>query len=109
MSSTTAHHTVEVLRDIFATHGYPRLLVSDNVPQLTADYLESYLHSHHILHHKSSPYHPATNGLAENMVKNVKQWLKKQEGKMTFNTMLAIFYAPTEMLHTLSQVDHQQK
>ena len=73
MSSTTAHHTMEVLQDIFATHGYPGLLVSDNEPQLTADYFESYLRSHHILHHKSSPYHPATNGLAQNMVKNVKQ------------------------------------
>ena len=65
MSFTTTHHTVEVLRDIFATHGYPRLLVSDNGPQLTADYFKSYLCSHHILHHKLSPYHPATNGLAE--------------------------------------------
>ena len=48
MSSTTAHHTVEVLLDIFSTHAYPRLLVSDNGPQLTADYLESYLRSHHL-------------------------------------------------------------
>ena len=107
MSSTTAHHTMAVLQDIFATHGYPQLLASNNVPQLSADYFESYLHSHHILHHKSSLYHPATNGLAESMVKNVKQWLNKQEGKTTFNTMLTIFYAPTETFHTLSPVDTQ--
>ena len=65
MSSTTAPHKIEVLKDIFATHGYPRLLVSDNGPQLTANHLENYLLSHHVLHHKSAPYHPATYGLAE--------------------------------------------
>ena len=30
MSSTTAPHTIEVLKDIFATHGYPRLLFLNN-------------------------------------------------------------------------------
>ena len=58
MSSTTACHTVEVLKEIFATHGYPCLLVSDNGPQLTTDHLESYLLNHCVLHHRSTPYHP---------------------------------------------------
>ena len=64
---------IEVLQDVFATHGFPRLLVSDNGPQFTSEEFGSFLHSHNIVHHKSPPYHPATNGLAENMVKNVKQ------------------------------------
>ena len=72
MSSTTKHHTVEVLWYIFATHGYPQLLVSDNGSQLTADCFKSYLRRHCILDHKSAPYHTAINGLAENIVKNVK-------------------------------------
>ena len=78
MSSTTAQRTIEVLHDLFAIHGFPRMLVSDNSPQFTADVLQEYLYSNYIRHHRSAPYHPATNGLAENMVKNVKQWLKKQ-------------------------------
>ena len=100
MSSTTACHTVEVLKEIFATHGYPHLLVSDNGPQLTADHLESYLLNHHVLHHRSAPYHPATNGLAENMVKNVKQWLDKQGGGSSFTSMLSDF------LRTYRNVPH---
>ena len=35
-SSTTAHCTSEMLQEIFATHGFPRILVSDNGPQFIA-------------------------------------------------------------------------
>jgi len=62
----TTQHTIEVLEDIFTTHGFPRLLVSDNRPQFTAEEFGSFLQSSNIVHHKSPPYHPATNGLAEN-------------------------------------------
>ena len=102
MSSTTAQHTIEVLQDIFATHGFPRLLVSDNGPQFIADNFTTYLCSNQIAHHKSAPYHPATNGLAENMVKNVKQWLKKQETGATFSAMLSDF------LRTYRNVPHTE-
>ena len=34
--STTAGRTIEVLKHVFAMPGFPRLLVLDNGPQLTA-------------------------------------------------------------------------
>ena len=42
-SSTTAERTIEVLEDVFATHGFLRLLVSDNGPQFTAMEFENFL------------------------------------------------------------------
>jgi len=33
MSATTAQATVQQLREIFATHGFPQMIVSDNGPQ----------------------------------------------------------------------------
>ena len=72
-SSTTAERTIEVLEGVFATHGFPRLLVSDNGPQFTAMEFENFLKRNQTSHRKSPLYHPATIGLAENMVKNVKQ------------------------------------
>ena len=100
-SSTTAGRTVEVLENVFVTHGFPRLLVSDNGPQFTAVEFENFLKRNRISHRKSPPYHPATNGLAENMVKNVKQWLKKKQGRVTnINSALAAF------LRTYRNVPH---
>ncbi|KAL5509613.1 hypothetical protein EMCRGX_G005007 [Ephydatia muelleri] len=46
------------------------------------------------------PYHPAINGLAENMVKNVKQWLKKQD------TSSSMAVSITEFLRTYRSVPH---
>ena len=36
MSSTTAQYSIEVMQNIVATHGFPRILVSDNGLQFTA-------------------------------------------------------------------------
>ena len=77
VSSTTSKATINILRDIFSTYGFPQMVVSDNGPQFTSSAFQNFLSENHIIHHKSPPYHPATNSLAENMVKSVKAHLKK--------------------------------
>ena len=78
VSSATLQKTIEVLSDIFATHGFPSILVSDNGPQFTSTEFAEFLQKNNIAHYKSPPYHPASNELAENVVKNFKQFLKKE-------------------------------
>ena len=63
MHSTTTQRTIEVLSEIFATHGIPRVLVTDNGPQFTAKEFSDFLKTNYIVHRTSAPYHPATNGL----------------------------------------------
>ena len=63
VSTTTSRQTVEILAEIFAMHGFPRIFVSDNGPQFSSAEFAAFLTSHHILHHTSAPYHPVTNGL----------------------------------------------
>ena len=100
MRSTTTQPNMEVLSDLFATHGLPRVLVIDNGPQFTAKEFSDFLKSNCIVHRTSAPYHPATNGLAENMVKNVKQWLKKQDKSSSMAVSI------TEFLRTYRSVPH---
>lgn len=100
MHSTTTHRTIEVLREIFATHGLPRVIVSDNGPQFTSEKFSTYLLNNRIVHRSSAPYHLATNGLAESMVKIVKQWLAKQEKGAKFGVSLS------EFLQTYRNVPH---
>jgi len=57
---------------------FSQLLVSDNGPQFMSTEFADFLQENSITHYKSPPYHPVSNGLAKNMVKNVKQFLKKE-------------------------------
>jgi transposase InsO family protein len=76
MSNTTTASTIGVLRKIFASHGLPEQLVSDNGPQFTSGDFATFMKGNGIHHIRSAPYHPATNGLAERFVQSVKQALK---------------------------------
>lgn len=78
MGSTTSAKTIEVLRGLFATWGIPKELVSDNGPQLISEEMERFLRENGVKHILSAPYHPATNGAAENSVQTLKNALKKQ-------------------------------
>ena len=49
--STTTERTIEVLEDVFMTHGFPRLSVSDNGPQFTAVEFENFLKRNRISNH----------------------------------------------------------
>ena len=62
MSSTTSGRTIGVLREMFARYGIPKQLVSDNGPQFTSSEFESFLRTNGVMHIKTSPYHPASNG-----------------------------------------------
>ena len=75
MSTTTAQTMIEKL--IFATHGLPRILTTDNGPQFTSAKFQAFLKANGIRHIRSSPYHPATNGLAERAVQSFKEHLKR--------------------------------
>jgi len=75
MTTTTASRTIEELRKLFATHGLPEQLVSDNGPQFITDEFGVFMRNNGDKYIKSAPYHPATNGLVECFVQTFKQAL----------------------------------
>ena len=75
MDTTTASKTIDALRDMFARWGLPHQLVTDNGPQFTSIEFENFIKSNGVVHIRSAPYHPATNGLAERFVQSFKQAL----------------------------------
>ena len=79
MSTTTTNVTIEVLRKIFAAHGLPKQLVSDNYPQFTSDDFAVFMKENGVQHIRTAPYHPVSNGLAERFVQSVKMALKASE------------------------------
>uniref|UniRef100_A0A8C5Q3F0 Gypsy retrotransposon integrase-like protein 1 n=1 Tax=Leptobrachium leishanense TaxID=445787 RepID=A0A8C5Q3F0_9ANUR len=77
VSSMTTTRVIRELRRLFATHGLPDVIVSDNGAQFTAAEFQSFLNANMIRHIKSAPFHPATNGQAERMVRTTKEALKR--------------------------------
>ncbi|XP_033149641.1 uncharacterized protein K02A2.6-like [Drosophila busckii] len=77
MTSTTTANTIAALSAIFAIEGYPKTLVSDNGPQLTADAFKQFCALNGITHITTAPFHPASNGLAERFVQTFKTSVSK--------------------------------
>ena len=77
MESTTIETVTKHLQQIFATHGIPHQIVSDNGPQFTADKLKQFCLSRGIHHTTTAPYHPRSNGKAERLVQTFKQSVDK--------------------------------
>ena len=92
MEITTAESTIEELRLLVARWGIPVQIVTDNGPQFASQAFERFTSLNHIKHITTSPYHPATNGLAERFVQTLKQALcsSRKDGR-TFQHRLASF------------------
>ena len=75
---------------IFATHGQPETLVTDNGSCFTSAESQEFTQRNGIRHIRTSPYHPSSNGLAERSVQTLKNNLRKcLAGEM--NTQISRF------------------
>ena len=77
ISSTTTELTVGELRLIFAQHGLPEEVVSDNKAQFTSNEFAEFMSENGIKHTLVPPYHPQSNGAADRSVRVVKEALVK--------------------------------
>ncbi|XP_058803953.1 uncharacterized protein K02A2.6-like [Phymastichus coffea] len=76
LNNITAETTIDVFRDYFATWGIPKKLVTDNGPTFISKLFEDFMLANGVTHIKCAPYHPASNGAAENAVKTFKAKIK---------------------------------
>ena len=79
LTSSTSKHTIKVLKEVFATHGIPDLILTDNGPQFSADSFAEFAQSYGFMHTTSSPRFPQANGEAERSVRILKEILRKNE------------------------------
>ena len=63
VNNATSTVTMDQLCLIFATHGLPEMLVTDNGTVFTSNEFNRFTKQNGIHHVRSATYHPASNGL----------------------------------------------
>lgn len=104
LTNESAGEIVRHTKSIFARHGIPEVVISDNGPQFTSALFKDFASKYEFVHLTSSPYHPQGNGEAERAVRTVKCLLKKSDDPylalLTHRStpLASIGYSPAELL-----------
>ena len=103
LSSMTSQNIVQHLQSIFACHGIPETVVSDNGPQYSAALFKSFSEQYGFTHVTSSPKYPQANSAAERAVRTVKGLLNKSDdpyiAMLVYRSIpLENGYSPAELL-----------
>ena len=77
LNNTTSTKVIKELRKMFTRFGLPKILVSDNGPQLTSHEFQNFCAKNGIQHVTIPCYHPASNGMAESIVGKFKAAMNK--------------------------------
>ena len=83
---------------MFARHGIPTTLLSDNGPQFSSKEFQDFTTAYCFQHVTSRPHSPQANGLAEHTVRTVKKLL--QGSKDLFLALLSYRTTPLHMHDT---------
>lgn len=95
LRTKTAQEIINKLKSLFARHGVPDMLVSDNMPyashalrQFAADWNFNLV--------TSSPIYPQSNGQSERFVQTIKQLMRKaaKDGKDIYKCLLDLRDSP---------------
>lgn len=79
LTTTTSASVVMALKTIFARHGIPETVVSDNGPQFASGEFNNFAKKYSFSHITSSPHFPQSNGQAERTVQTIKKILTEAE------------------------------
>ncbi|KAL6459873.1 hypothetical protein MHYP_G00316320 [Metynnis hypsauchen] len=101
-SITTSAGVINGLKSIFARHGVPEILITDNGPQFSSSSFSSFATDYDFRHVTSSPYFAQSNGEAERAVKTVKSLLKKNTDP--YKALLAYRVTPLHQGPSLAEL-----
>ena len=77
VNSANSSVNIEKLKILFATHGLPEIVVSDNASCFKSEEFGIFTRKNNICDITGSPYHLQTNGVVERCVKSFKQSISK--------------------------------
>ena len=81
LKGTTSSMVITHMKSIFARHGIPEIVISDNGPQFASKEFAEFAAKWEFSHITSSPRYPKANGMAERTVQTTKKLLEKADMK----------------------------
>ena len=81
LTSTSTSKVTDLLDRWMLDFGYPLHIRTDGGPQFRGPF-DEWCKEHHVVHEVSSPYHPQSNGHAEQAVKSAKHLLRKLDANL---------------------------
>lgn len=90
-SSLRSDCTIDLLRTYFANWGIPLILVSDNATCFTSNEFQNFVQRNGITHLRTAPFHPASNGAAENSVQTFKSKIEVLSKEMPIKQAVSKF------------------
>jgi len=96
VSSASAQQTIDKLQIMFNTHGLPITAISDSGP--SAEF-KRFMEANGVNHCCIPPYHPSSNGVAENLIKLAKKALQKSSSGDSVGTKISHFLQAIETCH----------
>uniref|UniRef100_A0A0K0EAY5 RNA-directed DNA polymerase n=2 Tax=Strongyloides stercoralis TaxID=6248 RepID=A0A0K0EAY5_STRER len=91
MSKTESVNIIYCLKELFALHGNPVQLVTDNGRNFTSREMSRFLASRKIVHIRTPAFHPMSNGQCERFVKTFKQSMNKLTESYSIEESVQIF------------------
>eukprot|EP00731_Ephydatia_muelleri_P015649 Em0009g73a len=82
VTTHSSRQAIKILRNLFATHDLPEIVVSDNGSAFTSAENQTFVKRNGIRHVRSAPYHPSSNGQAERVVQTFKEAILKTTGDL---------------------------
>ena len=79
LNSTTSASVIKQMKEIFAIHGIPEVVQSDNGPQFTSTEYKTFAETWGFKIVTSSPHFPQANGAAERSVQTCKKILRQTD------------------------------
>ncbi|KAG0435873.1 Transposon Tf2-6 polyprotein, partial [Dictyocoela muelleri] len=117
LNQITSKNLITFFIKWFKTYGIPKNIITDNGKQYTSTTFENFLLKNDIIHIKTSPYNPQSNGISERINQSITRILNCNRNKLisniikkinftlrnSYNRMIG--YSPNEIIFNYNELD----